>query len=64
MKRNGEKEQKDSSREGGGGRSLVDITEYMDESSLKKRARERLEVIIGSFPIFYIFNSFALETFM
>lgn len=29
-----------------------------------EKERERLEVIIGSFPIFYIFNSFALETFM
>lgn len=49
---------------GGASGPLVDVTEYMDESSLKKRERERLEVIIGSFPIFYIFNSFALETFM
>lgn len=37
--RNEEKEQKDSSWGGGGEGSgaLVDVTEYMDESSLKKR---------------------------
>lgn len=56
MKR--EKERKSRKIAVGGGSG--DVTEYMDES----KKRERLEVIIGSFPIFYIFNSFALETFM